>query len=239
MSRRSRQGVSNLRPQRALWEPMPKVLVIEEQPSVVALMRYHLEDAGIGAHFAATLEEGWKELNEQVPDAAVVDLRLTGANGWRFVERLRHESQFKDLPVMVLADAVDGETNRQATELDCQVLSKPFAASALMTKIDLLLHQEARTPEPSSDGRRKKVLPVEVLLLLDRYQIEGTVYLPPEAARFSDAWEHLISDQRAFFPVTDAKITRQQDGHMIAAAVFMQVRKSEVRGAFPLDLPVE
>ncbi|HEX2241062.1 MAG TPA: response regulator [Actinomycetota bacterium] len=219
---------------------MPKVLVIEEQPSVVALMRYHLEDAGIGAHFAANLDEGWRELNEHGPDAAVVDLRLTGANGWRFVERLRQEAQFKELPVMVLADEVDEETNRQAEELGCQVLAKPFAASALMTKIDLLLHQEARaTTEPSTNGRKRKVLPVEVLLLLDRYQIEGTVYLPPEATRFSDAWEHLINDERAFFPVTDAKITRQQDGHMVAAAVFMQVRKAEVRGAFPLDLPVE
>ncbi|MFN2526465.1 MAG: PleD family two-component system response regulator [Actinomycetota bacterium] len=218
---------------------MPKIVVIEEQPSVVALMRYHLEDAGIGAHFAASLDEGWKELNEHSPDAVVVDLRLTGANGWRFVERLRQESQFKELPVMVLADEVDEETTRQATDLDCQVLTKPFAASALMTKIDLLLHQEARAADPTADGRKKKVLPVEVLLLLDRYQIEGTVYLPPEATRFSDAWEHLINDERAFFPVTDAKITRQQDGHMVAAAVFMQVRKSEIRGAFPLDLPVE
>lgn len=219
---------------------MSKVLVIEEQPSVVALMRYHLEDAGIAATFAANLDEGWRELNEQGPDAAVVDLRLTGANGWRFVERLRQDPQFKQLPVMVLADEMSEETSRQADELDCQILAKPFAASALMTKIDLLLHQEASTAaEPSTDGRKRKVLPVEVLLLLDRYQIEGTVYLPPEATRFSDAWEHLISDDRAFFPVTDAKITRQQDGHMIAAAVFMQVRKSEVRGAFPLDLPVE
>lgn len=219
---------------------MPKVVVIEEQPSVVALMRYHLEDAGISAHFAATLDEGWSQLNEHLPDAVVVDLRLTGESGWRFVERLRQEDRFKNLPVMVLADDVDEPTNRQSEELDCQVLAKPFAASALMTKIDLLLHQEvSHRDEATANGRKKKVLPVEVLLLLDKYQIEGTVYLPPEATRFSDAWEHLISDDRAFFPVTDAKITRQQDGHMVAAAVFMQVRKAEVHGAFPLDLPVE
>lgn len=207
---------------------------------MVALMRYHLEDAGITAHFAATLDEGWNQLNEHLPDAVVVDLRLTGESGWRFVERLRQEDRFKNVPVMVLADEIDEATNRQAEELDCQVLAKPFAASALMTKIDLLLHQEAsQRDEATANGRKKKVLPVEVLLLLDKYQIEGTVYLPPEATRFSDAWEHLISDNRAFFPVTDAKITRQQDGLMVAAAVFMQVRKAEVHGAFPLDLPVE
>lgn len=72
----------------------------------------------------------------------------------------------------------------------------------------------------------------QVTLLLDHYQITGTVYLSPEFNRFSDAWESLIDGQRSFIPVTEVEVRRPNDD-VVAQARFMQVQKSEIRGAVP------
>ena len=72
------------------------------------------------------------------------------------------------------------------------------------------------------------------MLLLDSYQVEGNVFVPPELRRFSDAFESIMRDNRAFIPVTEARVLRG-DGGQIAAPGFIEVRKSELRGVFPLE----
>jgi hypothetical protein len=73
---------------------------------------------------------------------------------------------------------------------------------------------------------------VAVVLLMDPYVIKGTVHLPPEVSRFSDAWESVLSDRRIFIPVTDAEIVRGKE--VVLRTPFIHVRKSDVRAASPL-----
>jgi endogenous inhibitor of DNA gyrase (YacG/DUF329 family) len=77
-----------------------------------------------------------------------------------------------------------------------------------------------------------ELLAETVTLLLDHYEIKGTIYLSGEYARFSDAWESLVAGNRSFIPVTDVEV-RRQGADVVARAKFMQVQKSEIRGAVP------
>lgn len=78
-----------------------------------------------------------------------------------------------------------------------------------------------------------ELVQVGVVLLLDSYVIEGTVHLPPEVARFSDAWESVLADRRVFIPVTNAKILKDEES--ILELPFIHVRKSDVRAAAPRE----
>lgn len=84
--------------------------------------------------------------------------------------------------------------------------------------------------------RPAELVKVAVTLLLDPYMITGTVHLPPEVARFSDAWETVLADPRIFIPVTDATVTSQA-GNIELHTPFIHVRKAEVKAAFPGDGP--
>lgn len=77
-----------------------------------------------------------------------------------------------------------------------------------------------------------ELLAETVTLYLDHYEITGTVYLSGEFARFSDAWEALVAGNRSFIPITDVEV-RRQGADIVARARFMQVQKSEIRGALP------
>ncbi|HEV2755144.1 MAG TPA: response regulator [Actinomycetota bacterium] len=220
---------------------MSKILVVEDQQSVVAIVRYHLESAGMEGLFASDVQAGWRLLTAESPDAAVIDIGLPGPDGWTLIEKLRDDERFSDLPVVVLTGLIEPDVVRRASDLRCDYLSKPFAASALLAKIRDRIGGGATPPaqpEPRQDPNKVELVVVGVAMLLDYYQIEGNVHLPPELARFSDAWESLIRDNRDYVPVTDVRVTLR-DGHtVVASPPFMEVRKADVRAVFPQDSPV-
>ncbi|MGH2753765.1 MAG: response regulator [Actinomycetota bacterium] len=220
---------------------MTTVLIVDDQPSIVEMVRFHIEGAGFEASSAGDADEGWRTLVSSYPDAAVIDLKLPGADGWSLIERIRTDGRFSGMPVVVLSGMSDQGVVDRAAELGCDFLSKPFASSALVRKLqDAIRHRGngAGTPPPAPaagamEGRIQLVT-TRVVLLLTGYRVEGNVHLPPELSRFSDAWESLIRDQRAFLPITDAKVTMLGESQS-SFANFLEVRKSDIQGVFPRD----
>ena len=216
-----------------------KVLVVEDDPSASMVLRYQLEDAGYACVQSTTVEEGWQALIAEVPDAAVVDIRLTGVDGWHLLEKMRNDGRFHDLPALVLTGLLEAEDMDHARSLRCEYLGKQYAAQALLRKMEELIkarsEAEASTVDHIGATKKIKLKAVRVVLLLDSYQIEGNVYVPPELRRFSDAWESIMRDNRAFIPVTDARVLRGDGSTEIATPDFIEVRKGELRGVFPME----
>jgi DNA-binding response OmpR family regulator len=212
---------------------MAKVLVIEDEANVAAIVRYHFDIAGLEGIYAGTGEAGWRLLVAERPDALVTDIGVQGAESWSLIERVRADGRFRELPVVVLAGDEAGNAERAARS-KCIYLTKPFAATALIDRVTQLIKDGERRPVAGQESAIELVS-VGVKILLDGYQVEGTVHLPPELGRFSDAWESIVRDPRTFFPVTEATVTSTTGDH-IATTAFIEVRKSEVRAVFPRDI---
>ena len=75
---------------------------------------------------------------------------------------------------------------------------------------------------------------VRALLLLDTYRIEGSLHLPSELTRFSDAWESVMRDHREYVPITDVEIKTLDEAKLVASP-FIEVRKADIRAVFPLE----
>jgi CheY-like chemotaxis protein len=233
------QEAFNLGPGRPMNEDMSKVLVVEEEPSLLTVVRYHLESAGFEGVFAGEIGEGWRLMVSEAPDLAVVDVAEAEPDGWGLISRMRQDERFHATPVIALTPSSNGDVGARAVKMGCDYLSKPFAATALLAKIRHLVAASGAPQMDTVDRSRRDVLHVElvaigVVLLMGAYRIQGKVYLPPELARFSDAWESVMRDQRAFVPVTDARI-ETADGGTIATP-FIEVRKSDMQAVFPMDV---
>jgi DNA-binding response OmpR family regulator len=226
---------------------MSTILIVEDQASVAEVVRYHLENSGYDAVIAADVESAWQLVVAESPTAAVVDIKLNGADGWTFLERVRSDGRFSDMPAIVLTGLLEPEIIEKAASLGCQYLSKPFAASALMNKLEHLLRErEAHSrdngrgpsnghrPSPADGNHKIKLTAQKVVVLLEGYEVEGMVHIPPELPRFSDAWEATIRDPREFLPITEAKITIQGQ-NSVARSAFLQVRKSKIQAIFPQE----
>jgi DNA-binding response OmpR family regulator len=219
----------------------PKVLVVEDDPTTVEILRYHLAEAGFDCVSGGTVDEGWRVLEADHPVLAIVDIRLPGAYGGKLLEMIRNDERFARMPVMVLTGLLDPEALEQAKRFGCEYMGKPFEPDELVSRVRRLVSVEPVAPMPmlaSEPDRYVKMAPVRVLLLTDSYQITGNIHVSPKQTRFSDAWETLMRDGRSFIPVTDARVSRADGSQVIASPTFMEVSKADVRGICPVDKTV-
>jgi DNA-binding response OmpR family regulator len=207
--------------------------VVEDDQRSAALVRHILEADGYQPNSVSGAEDAWKELIRETPDAAVIDLRLPGLDGFSLLERIRGDGRFHRLPVVILTGKHDPEVIQRATTLGAEYIGKPFSAHALMDKLRQAMERIGEIPLPPVK-ERAEMRTQTVVVLLGEYQVEGHVHLPSELDRFSDAWEAVVRDDRNYISLTEAKVQRH-DGRKIAESPFLQVRKEEIRLVYPLE----
>lgn len=116
------------------------VLVVDDEPDLVALVSFHLEAAGYRVLMASSGEEALEKLEEDKPDAVLLDLRMPGIGGIGVLEQLKADRKVPGLPVIVLSAHADPAVAAKARELGCRsYLRKPFAAEDLFKALDLVL----------------------------------------------------------------------------------------------------
>jgi len=117
-----------------------KVLVIEDDPSAARFVSYVLEQEGYEVATAQNGVEGLKRAKEDRPDLVVLDVMLSGLDGFELCHRLRADPQTKDLPVLMLSGKTR-DTDR-ATGLKVgadEYVTKPADPADLVRRVETLL----------------------------------------------------------------------------------------------------
>jgi signal transduction histidine kinase/CheY-like chemotaxis protein len=78
------------------------VLVIEDDPSTVRLLREFLEPAGYSIAVASSGEVGLAIAKERRPAAVILDVLLPGMDGWEVLRQLKAETGLRDVPVIIV-----------------------------------------------------------------------------------------------------------------------------------------
>jgi two-component system, OmpR family, phosphate regulon response regulator PhoB len=121
-----------------------KILVIEDDDTIVTLLDYNLRATGYDVAIASSAEEGELMLAEQLIDLVVLDWMLPDMSGIELCGRLRRTSKLPRVPVLMLtargeeADRVRGFANGA----DDYVV-KPFSVPELLARIKALLRRSA------------------------------------------------------------------------------------------------
>lgn len=112
-----------------------RALVVEDDDQVALMLCYLLEDQDVHCTDVATAEEGWRLVEEEAPDLAIVDLRLPGRHGWWLVELIRGQPATSGLPIVVITGFLDHDVELRAQRDRCECLGKPFDFAALAARI--------------------------------------------------------------------------------------------------------
>jgi len=128
---------------------VPKVLVVEDEESLLEAVRYALSRDGFDVTVARDGHEAIKTFEADRPDVLVLDLMLPTVNGWDVCRRVRASS---DVPILMLT-ARDAEVDRVVgLEMGADdYVTKPFSVRALVARDRALLRRAGRSAEPSSD----------------------------------------------------------------------------------------
>jgi two-component system alkaline phosphatase synthesis response regulator PhoP len=145
---------------------MKTILVVDDEPNIVALVRLYLEKDGFKVIEAGEGDEAIVLHRRHGPDLVVVDLMLPGRDGFDVCRAIRREA---DTPILILTARSDDVDAIVGLELGADdYLTKPFNPRVLVARVRAVLR---RTDAAAAGGR-----PTEVgELRIDARRREATV----------------------------------------------------------------
>jgi two-component system phosphate regulon response regulator PhoB len=126
---------------------LAKVLVIDDEKDIVALLRYHLEKAGFQCLEGVDGAMALRLVREHRPDLLILDLMLPGMDGLEVCRHLRQDAATARLPILMLtakAEEVDRIVGLEVGADDYVV--KPFSPRELVARVRAILR---RAQEPA------------------------------------------------------------------------------------------
>ena len=131
---------------------MPKrILVVDDEPTLVATLRYNLEREGFEVSTAADGEEALSKARTQRPDLIVLDLMLPVLSGYEVCRILQKETAVPILMLTARSDEVDKVVGLEMGADD--YVTKPFSMRELMARVRALLRRAER-PAAADEAER-------------------------------------------------------------------------------------
>jgi two-component system phosphate regulon response regulator PhoB len=128
----------------------PTVLVVEDEPAILELIKVNLVDAGYEVQGAPDAETAQALLRSALPDLVLLDWMLPGQSGLALARELRASSRTKELPIIMVTARTD-EADKVAG-LEAWVddyVTKPFSPRELKARIKSVLRR--RAPEAAQE----------------------------------------------------------------------------------------
>jgi twitching motility two-component system response regulator PilH len=126
-------------------QPGTRVLVIDDSPTVVALLKRMLEQNHYSVLVAYDGETGLDIARREVPDLIFLDIVLPGIDGFNALRTLRRDPLTKDVPIIMMSG------NAQATEQFYvqrigadDFMKKPFSRPEVFSRIEHLLDENGK-----------------------------------------------------------------------------------------------
>ena len=112
------------------------VLVVEDDPSIRALVADLLADEGYAVLQAENGRQGLRLAREHAPSVIMVDQVLPEMTGLEVLERLHAQLATRHIPVILVSGLA--QTLRDGDHTADRVLTKPFDIDALLTHVESL-----------------------------------------------------------------------------------------------------
>ncbi len=121
---------------------MPRILLVEDQPTAAHYVAKGLGEAGLLVDVAATGPDGLHQLLTVDYDLAILDIMLPGLDGWSILETARKAGRTTPVLFLTARDDVDDRVRGLESGAD-DYLVKPYAYAELLARVRLILRRRA------------------------------------------------------------------------------------------------
>jgi two-component system phosphate regulon response regulator PhoB len=184
-----------------------RILVVDDEPDITALVAYHLAKAGYRVSTAATGPDALKAAREERPDIVVLDLMLPGVSGYDVLAELRRREETRDVGVILLTARREEADRIRGLSLGADdYLTKPFSPQELSLRVQAVLRRlgspavsagstiaagpisiDRSAHRVSINGRELTLTATEYKLLLTLIERRGRVQTRPQL--LETVWE--------------------------------------------------
>ena len=126
----------------------PKILLVDDEPSLVKIVSKRLEAEGFDVRVAMDGEEALRQVAVEHPELIILDVMLPKLSGYEVCRQLKWDARYQRIPVLLFTAKVQERDEKVGFEAGADAyVRKPFRASELIEKIRFLLK-----PDPSAEA---------------------------------------------------------------------------------------
>ena len=119
-----------------------KIFIVEDEPSIVQLVKYNLEKENFKVLVSNNGEEGLQEIKKTEPDLILLDWMLPDLSGIDICKALRKDIKFKNIPIIMLTARSQEEDKVLGLNVGADdYLPKPFSNLELIARVNALLRR--------------------------------------------------------------------------------------------------
>jgi two-component system phosphate regulon response regulator PhoB len=119
-----------------------RILVVDDEADIVALVAYHLVKAGYRVSTASTGPDALSAARQERPALIVLDLMLPGASGYEVLEQLRAAAATREIAVLMLTARREEPDRIRGLALGADdYLTKPFSPQELVLRVGAILRR--------------------------------------------------------------------------------------------------
>jgi two-component system, OmpR family, phosphate regulon response regulator PhoB len=150
-----------------------RILVVEDERDIAALVAYHLTKEGYRVRTAEGGHEALQAARAEKPDLMILDLMLPGFSGYEVLQEMRRRPDLQEVPVVVLTARRDEADRVKGLELGADdYVTKPFSPRELVLRVGAVLRR-AQAPAVAAGGRTLQAGAVVVDLSALRVAVNG------------------------------------------------------------------
>tara|TARA_Y200000002_G_scaffold381028_1_gene393927 strand:+ start:1216 stop:1905 length:690 start_codon:yes stop_codon:yes gene_type:complete len=129
-------------------ETKKKILVVEDDKSLLPMITYNIEKNGFQVSSATNGEDALLLMKEEIPSLAIFDWMIPAPSGLELCKIVRRKPETSNLPIIMLT-AKEEEEDR-VRGLDCgadDYITKPFSPAELIARIKALLRRSSSSTD--------------------------------------------------------------------------------------------
>lgn len=129
------------------------ILVVDDEPEIVALVAYHLGKAGYQLTTASTGRDALDKVRREKFALVVLDLMLPGISGFDVLETMRTDEATRDVAVLMLTARREEPDRIRGLSLGADdYLTKPFSPAELVLRVGAILRRFRTAPATTTDN---------------------------------------------------------------------------------------
>jgi DNA-binding response OmpR family regulator len=127
-----------------LAEGVARVLIVDDEPDILLMLRVNLSAEGYDTILAADGEKALERISEDAPDLVLLDVMMPVMDGWGVLNALKNNGQHAPPVIVVSAKSSDRDIAAALTLGAVAFITKPFDPHSLIDEVD---HVLSSTPE--------------------------------------------------------------------------------------------
>lgn len=200
---------------------MPRILIIDDDPSLRAFALSALQGEGYEIDTAPDANDIFERLDKTAPDLVLLDLALPGVSGYDVIKSIRKTPRFDTIPIVVFSAENSTESKIKGLDLGAvDYLVKPIHHRELAARVRALIRQKKRQDELLSEYKRISELSLTDPLTgaYNRRALSSIM-----RARISEAHRHEVPFSCIMFDLDHFKEVNDTHGHDTGDLVIKEV----------------